>query len=115
MSKLSPIEVSLLQSIDQSLKIMGSYPARTLGSTDHLINLDVRSISIREDETEFTTLVCTDGVTTLGADFFLGGAAATKATDMYRAPEGFRFKEIELTTGSVQITGPNITGEVSPP
>jgi hypothetical protein len=114
MSKLSPSEVSILQSIDQSLKIMGSYPARTLGGTGHLINLDVRSISIREDATAFTTLVCTDGTTTLNAAYFLGGAAATKATDMYRAPEGFRFTEIKLSAGSVQITGPNVTGEVSP-
>lgn len=92
----------------------GRYGARVIGGTGHLINLDVRSISIREDATAFTTLVCTDGTTTLGATFFLGGVAATKVTDLYAAPPGFRFTEIKLSAGSVQITGPNITGEVSP-
>lgn len=114
MSKLSPTEVQILSSIDRSLKIMGSYPARTIGGTGHLINLDVRSISIREDATAFTTLVCTDGTNVLDAAFFLGGASTTKDTDMYRAPDGFRFTEIELSSGSIQVTGPDIVGEVAP-
>lgn len=112
---LTPAQDLLLNRIDSSLQaISGSYGSRTLGGTADIINLDVRSISIREDATAFTTLVCTDGVTTYDAAFFLGGAAATKATDLYVASPGFRFTEIHLSAGSVQITGPNIVGEVSP-
>jgi hypothetical protein len=93
----------------------GRYGSRTIGNTDSLENLEVVSISIREDATDFATLVCTDGVQTLGAAFFLGGAAATKAGDLYTAPIGYLFREIELSAGSIQVTGPNITGNVVAP
>lgn len=65
--------------------------------------------------TTFATLKCQGGGTELGATFFLGGAAATQAGDLYSAPQGYRFTVIELSGGSIQVTGPNITGVVTPP
>ena len=93
----------------------GRYGSRTIGNTDSLENLEVVSISIREDATVFAALVCTDGVIILDETFFLGGAAATKAGDLYTAPIGYLFKDIELSAGSIQVTGPNITGNVVAP
>jgi len=114
--KLSTQEVVLLRDGVESQRVMsGRYGSRTIGGTDHLENLEVVSISIREDATVFAELVCTDGVTTLDETFFLGGAAATKAGDLYTAPIGYLFKEIELSAGSIQVTGPNITGNVVAP
>jgi hypothetical protein len=116
MTKLSTEEVGLLRDGVESQRVMsGRYGSRTIGNTDSLENLEVVSISIREDATDFATLVCTDGVQTLGAAFFLGGAAATKAGDLYTAPIGYLFREIELSAGSIQVTGPNITGNVVAP
>jgi hypothetical protein len=94
--------------------LSGRYGARTIGDTEERTGLTVYSISIREDATAFTGLVCTDDTTTLDHTFFLGGASATQAGDLYAAPQGYRFTEIELSGGSIQITGPNITGVVTP-
>lgn len=58
--------------------------------------------------TTFTTLTCEGNGATLGVTFFLGGAAATKAGDLWTAPTGYRFTVIDLSAGSIQITGPNI-------
>lgn len=93
----------------------GRYGARTIGGTDHLENLEVMSISVREAATVFATLVCTDGVTILDEAFFLGGCGATKIGDLYTAPIGYLFTDIELSAGSIQVTGPNITGNVVAP
>jgi hypothetical protein len=109
MSKLSQVEAADLSSTKESLMaISGRYGSRTIGDTTARVDLNVTSISIREDATTFTTLVCEGGGTTLGTTFFLGGAAATKAGDLWVAPEGYRFTSIDLSAGSIQITGPNI-------
>ena len=109
MPKLSNEEFALLNSISESLMaISGRYGSRTIGDTTARTGLHVTSISIREDATTFATLKCQGGGTELGATFFLGGAAATKAGDLWTAPTGYRFTEIDLASGSIQITGPNI-------
>jgi len=116
MPKLSNDEFALLNSIAESLMAMsGRYGSRVIGDIEERTGLTAYSISIREDATAFTSLVCTDGTTTLDDDFFLGGAAATQAGDLYSAPQGYRFTVIELSGGSIQVTGPNITGVVTPP
>lgn len=114
--KLSQSERASIEDIAESQRVMsGRYGSRTIGTTDDLENLAIASVSIREDATTFTTLVCTDGTATLNAAFFLGGAAATKAGDLYTAPPGYRFIQIKLSAGSIQVTGPNITGNVVAP
>lgn len=113
MPKLSNEEFTILNSIAESLMAMsGRYGSRVIGDATARTGLHVTSISIREDATAFTTLTCTNGIAAqnLGASYFLGGAAATKAGDLWTAPAGYRFTEIDLSTGSIQITGPNITG-----
>lgn len=114
--KLSQSERASIDDLAESQRVMsGRYGSRTIGTTDDLENLNIISMSIREDATAFTTLVCTNGTTTLNAAFFLGGAAATKTGDLYTAPLGYRFIQIELSAGSIQVTGPNITGNVVAP
>ena len=90
------------------MAMSGRYGSRVIGDTTARTGLHVTSISIREDATAFTTLKCTGGGAELGAAFFLGGAVATKAGDLWTAPTGYRFTEIDLASGSIQITGPNI-------
>jgi len=109
MSKLSDVEVGYLASIAESLMAMsGRYGSRVIGDATARTGLHVTSISIREDATTFATLKCQGDGTELGATFFLGGAAATKAGDLWTSPAGYRFTEIDLASGSIQITGPNI-------
>jgi len=116
MSKLSAEELALLNSISESLMAMsGRYGARTIGDTEERTKLQVYSISIGGDDTAFTTLVCTNGTDTLSDAFFLGGAATPKAGRLWAAPPGFRFTTIELSAGEIEITGPNITGVITPP
>lgn len=109
MSKLSDVEVGYLASIAESLMAMsGRYGSRVIGDTTARTGLHVTSISIREEPTTFTTLKCEGSGVELGATFFLGGAAAVKTGDLWTAPTGYRFTEIDLASGSIQITGPNI-------
>lgn len=108
-SAYSANELNIFSSIRESLMAMsGSYGSRVIGDTTARTGLHVTSISIREDDTAFTTLKCQGSGAELGATFFLGGAAATKAGDLWTAPAGYRFTEIDLSSGSIQITGPNI-------
>jgi hypothetical protein len=109
MTKLSQAEAANLESTKESLMaISGRYGSRTIGDTAARADLNVISISIREDATTFTTLICEGGGVELGTAYFLGGAPATKAGDLWAAPEGYRFTSIYLSAGSIQITGPNI-------
>lgn len=109
--KLAPIETSSLLDMEKSLRIIsGRNGARILGGTAAFENLQVDSITIREDATAFTTLTCTDGVATLGATFFLGGASGFLKGDMLVGPKGYRFITIELSGGSVGVTGADVTG-----
>lgn len=109
MPKLSNDEFALLNSIAESLMAMsGRYGSRVIGDSTARTGLHVTSISIREEPTTFTTLKCEGGGVELGETFFLGGASATKAGDLWTAPSGYRFTEIDLASGSIQITGPNI-------
>ena len=100
--------LNLQRTADYLETVSGRGGCRTIGDTNARTDLNVTSISIREDDTTFTTLVCEGGGATLGTTFFLGGAAATKAGDLWVAPEGYRFTSIDLSAGSIQITGPNI-------
>lgn len=107
--KLAVNETLNLQRIADYLEVIsGRGGSRTIGDTTARVDLHVLSISIREDATTFTTLKCEGGGTELGTTFFLGGAAATKAGDLWVAPPGYRFTSIDLSAGSIQITGPNI-------
>ena len=109
MSKLSQVETANLESTKESLMVIsGRYGSRTIGDTTARTELNVTSISIREDATTFATLKCEGDGAELGATFFLGGASATKVGDLWVAPAGYRFTSIDLATGSIQITGPNI-------
>jgi hypothetical protein len=112
--KLAPIETDSILSTDKSLKIMsGSDGARVIGGTALISNLQVAVISIREDSTAFTTLVCTNGLsstTPLGVTFFLGGASTFLKGDMLSGPPGYWFTSIKPSAGSIAVTGPNVTG-----
>ena len=112
MGKLSDKEGKDLCESQRSLKVMsGRGGARVLGGTTVRTGLHIDSICIREDDTTFTTLVCTNsGTSTVVLDdtFFLGGAPGFKAGDPLTPPEGWRFTDITLATGSIAVTGPNI-------
>ena len=109
--KLAPVETNSLLDMEKSLKIIsGRNGARVIGGTALLSNLQVNSITIREDATAFTTLTCTDGVTTLGDTFFLGGASGFLKGDLLTALPGYWFTDIKPSAGSIGVTGPNITG-----
>lgn len=109
--KLSQAEQTALYDSQESLRVMsGRYGARVLGATTVRTGLDVKSLQIRENATEFTTLTCTNGNSAEDLDdtFFLGGASAFIAGDTLTAPPGYRFTVITLSAGSVSVTGPNI-------
>lgn len=109
--KLSQDEGRSIYDTQESLRIMsGRYGARSIGDTQARTNLHVISISISTDATTFTNLVCEGNGVTYDDVFFLGGLAAAKIGTLWTAPDGCRFTEIELATGSIDITGPNITG-----
>jgi len=77
MGKLSDKEGKDLCESQRSLKVMsGRGGARVLGGTTVRTGLHIDSICIREDDTTFTTLVCTNSgtsTTILDDTFFLGG------------------------------------------
>jgi hypothetical protein len=107
MPKLSDVEFQLLSDTAAYLEIIsGSRGTKVYGSSGAVAQtgLDVKSISIREDATVFSTLVCYDGTTTLGfSDFYIGTTTTLKG-DLLKAPPGYRFTAFTITAGSIQTT-----------
>jgi hypothetical protein len=105
--KLSDVEFQLLSDTAAYLEIIsGSRGTKIYGSSGAVARtgLDVKSISIREDGTTFSALVCTDGATPLGFSDFYVGTTGTLRGDLLKAPPGYRFTAFTITAGSIQAT-----------
>jgi hypothetical protein len=102
--KLSQEERDTLNRIDENTRSMfggAGNGSKVYGGTDEHTGLSYAVLVIREDATDFTSLVCTDGVTAKGkGDFYVGGATSIKG-DQLVAPLGYRFTSFELSAGSV--------------
>lgn len=101
---LTESESHIFNSIADSLSIMsGINGSRVYGGTSLYSNVDIRAISVREDGTEFTSIVAeSSGFPDLDAsDFILGGATLQKG-DLLVCPRGYRFTSFELSSGSIQ-------------
>jgi hypothetical protein len=104
--KLAVNETLNLQRTADYLEIMSGRRGTVIyDGTASYTGLTYQSISIREDATAFTSLVCTDGTTTYGAShFYVGTGAACLRGDLLVAPEGFTFRSFQLSAGSIQCT-----------
>jgi hypothetical protein len=92
----------ILQTLNDTLRRMsGSQKTSFYGGLGAHTGLDHQSLSIREDATVFSALVCTNGTTTLGFSDFYTGTTATLKGDLLSAPAGYRFTSFTLTAGSV--------------
>lgn len=105
MGILSQAEYDLLANVADSLELLsGKNGTKVYGGTSAYTDLDLRSISVREDSTAFTSLTCVGGGAALGAaEFILGGATLLKG-DLLVAPHGYRFTAFQLSAGSVSAT-----------
>lgn len=103
--KLSDVEFQLLSDTAAYLEIIsGSRGTKVYGGLTARTGLDVKSISIREDGTVFSTLTCTDGTTVLGfSDLYIGTTGTLKG-DLLKAPPGYRFTAFTMTAGSILTT-----------
>jgi hypothetical protein len=94
----------ILEVLNDTLRRMsGSQKTAIYKGVGVYTGLSYQSISIREDATAFTTLVCsTPGAADLlFADFYFGTTATLKG-DLLSAPQGWRFSAFTLSAGSIQ-------------
>ena len=92
----------ILQTLNSTLRRMsGSQKTTIYGGVAAHTGLSHESLSIREDATVFSALVCTNGTTTLGFSDFYKGTTGTLTGDLLAAPDGYRFTSLTLTAGSV--------------
>lgn len=102
--KLSQAEFDMIVSLVRTSTLaIGASETGTViyGDSAAVTAVNYAQMAIREDGTAFTSLVCSNGTTTLGAsDFYRTGATALKG-DVLIPPPGYRFRSFELSSGSV--------------
>lgn len=84
--------------------ISGSRGSVFYGGTDPVTDVHYKALAVREDGTEFDSIVCEDasGHTKGASDFYID--TTPMKGDLIVAPEGYFFSAFTLTAGSVAAT-----------
>lgn len=104
MTYIESVLTRIADLLSKLLPMAGSNGCIVITGTAEYSDLNFESISIREDDTTFTSLIAErPGSQALGFSDVFKGAEATKAGDLLRFPPGYRITSIELLTGSIGL------------